>query len=351
MQHIRAPILSDQFELGSLYPLSHSYRQLHEGLSHSATKAVAQEFASNLDRFHGLGFILPFLVEWSATDQFFNQLACIEATGRVVTDFAGLSEEEQKAARAALSKLQSERNAIAAQMGDQLTIQTFGAGVQRLNEMMSPGGKQQTGFIAHGIESLLSSLVIGLWTACEVCLSDLWVGALNEGPKRLVKNVIKESHLKPDSRAAASDEKQIAISALAEYGYDLTGKMGDLLKDTKKVDFQSLRNTQKAYLAAFRGNIEQILSEKDQSYANITILSAIRNVLLHRGGKIDREFKSIVRKAVGNSISSVKDWTEGDTLIIRGGLVKGLHESVVDLFTRLLVFVDKEMGQAQGEAS
>jgi hypothetical protein len=177
-------------------------------------------------------------------------------------------------------------------------------------------------------------------------LTDSWIAALNEGPKRLVENVVKNPALRPETDVAASQTKQIPITALVDYGYDLRTKMGDLLRTTKKVDFQSLRNTQKAYLAAFRGPAESLFNESAQSYANIMILSAVRNLLLHRGGKVDQEFKSIAQKATGNSIPSVTQLSEGDLLTVRGGMVRELHTAVVHHCTDLLLFVDQEMVRA-----
>jgi hypothetical protein len=343
MEHIRPPNLSDQFELQSLYPLGNSYRNVPDRLSHSAIKAVAREFAANVDRVRDLGFLLPFLVEWSATDQFHNQRACVEVTGGIVIDFASLSPEVQAAIRGKVQQYEAEFNALAVLIREEYTTQMFRAGVQRLNEMMLPTGNQPTPFMARGLDSLLSSLVFGLWTACEVCLTDLWIAALNEGPKRLVENVIKIPALRSDTDLTASQAKQIPISALADFGYDLSAKMGDLLRTTKKVDFQSLRNTQRAYVSAFRSGAEALLNEADQSYANVMILSAVRNVLLHRGGKVDREYKSIVGKAKGNSIPSVTQLSEGDTVKVRGGMVKEMHSAVVHLCTNVLLFVDQEV--------
>ncbi len=133
------------------------------------------------------------------------------------------------------------------------------------------------------------------------------------------------------------------ISVIADYGYDLRQRMGDLLRDNKKVDFQSLRNMQKAYLVAFRDAVQPLVRETDQAYANVMILSAIRNVLLHRRGKVDREFTSIVGKAARNSLPAITALKEGDRVAIRGGMLKELHTSVVDLCTKLMRFVDQEM--------
>jgi hypothetical protein len=253
------------------------------------------------------------------------------------------SANQQAAAREKVNQGRLAFNAASSHGGELFTTQLFSEGVQMINEMMLPLGHEPNPVIKNGIDALLSSLVFGLWTACEVWLTDLWIRALNEGPKRLVKNVLNDTKHKLESESSGSQAKQIQISVIADYGYDLRKRMGDLLRDNKKVDFQSFRNTQRAYLAAFRDSIRPLVQETDRAYANVMILSAIRNVLLHRRAKVDREFKAIVRKAVGNTLPSITALNEGDRVAVRGGMLKELHTSVVDLCTKLMRFVDQEI--------
>ena len=104
-----------------------------------------------------------------------------------------------------------------------------------------------------------------------------------------------------------------------------------------------MNNTEEAYLSAFKGGAKDIFDRKTQPYANVIVLSAIRNVMLHRAGKADREFNSLVKRAPAMSLSSVANLNENDAIAVCGGMIKEAHDSVVTFASTLLSFVNAEM--------
>lgn len=141
------------------------------------------------------------------------------------------------------------------------------------------------------VRALLSSLVIGCWTAFESLAVDLWTAALNEGPKTLSANVISRpvSSTRADGLAPpGGQEKTISLSDLTQFGYDLNSVMGDILRKRKKVDFQSLENTKNAYRAAFGDSFEFTTS----SFRELKLIESLRNLYAHRGGVVDTAFQN-----------------------------------------------------------
>ena len=55
---------------------------------------------------------------------------------------------------------------------ESLTTEIFNHGVRRVNEIMSPPGHPPVSFMSDGLTAVLSALVFGLWTTCEVCLTN-----------------------------------------------------------------------------------------------------------------------------------------------------------------------------------
>ena len=202
------------------------------------------------------------------------------------------------------------------------------------------------------VEFLIINMILGTWTAFEVFATDLWVAAINNGPSSLAEEVFagaQKQPLKPEmdgvqKRETMSEEKTIRLSVLKNYGYDLRGKMGNLLKDEGKVRFDSFANTIRAYEVAFGSGVLKILNKADKECGNIAFLEAARNALVHRGGLADSKFREKVGYAIGSSYHHLKALGDAEKIPIRGGMVKELAESTMSTSLRLIKFVDSRIG-------
>lgn len=147
-----------------------------------------------------------------------------------------------------------------------------------------------------GLDAILVGQFTGMWTAFEVLAGDLWEAALNAHPRKL-------SDLKAGKRKAkrpkvdvgvvstggqTQDDKQVPLNMLQKFDYDLSQKMGTLLR--KKYNFTKLEGIQDAYWEAFDdANIRQAVD-----CDTLNVLSAIRNIFVHKAGKADEEFSNRV---------------------------------------------------------
>ena len=217
--------------------------------------------------------------------------------------------------------------------GDSLEETGRTIGDANLEMLLSASGSTEKAAFA----SLLSGMAMAAWTAFESMSSDLWVQAVNVGPKAWSKKVFEKAktpHLKPESERNKEQEKSIPLTVLSEYGYDLRMKMGTLLKQQEKVDFQSLANTNAAYCAIFPEKAKKIFDDN----THLAALEAIRNLYAHRAGMVDEKFK--------RRISPFPDFAGaevGQTIVITGSAVSLLIDSALAGGAALLKLMDDEL--------
>lgn len=346
---IHPPNLTDIFELRALGKIR--ALQLEKPLEHDWITRVVSEMLVNVNRCYALAWSLPMFVQHAAVDQYFHCVAQLEGTGKLVEDYSSLSTEDAIATQAVYKRLRAQHNQIAETLGEVQTRAMFALGTQRTNELMGREGLPPNEWMATAIEATLEAVVLGLWTAFEVFSSDLWVNTVNEGPKQIVQNVIANPAIRADGDQSKAQAKQVPISLLAEYDYDLTRAMGEILKEAKKVDFQSLRSTEKAYEVAFNGNLSAIFNASDSDYANVIALSAVRNVLLHQRGRADREFLEKMQFAKACTVSNLREVKECERLLIRGGIAADLYASVLRTCMKLVFAVDQEITTLESKTS
>ena len=128
----------------------------------------------------------------------------------------------------------------------------------------------------HGaVEGLLKSTLVQTWTAVETLTQDLWESVLNEQPK----------YLAPLSGKGPSDKK-VDLHLLARENFDTASKMGTILRT--KFNFTVLDDIRKAYSLAFASDREQI--DAALSSESLDMLALVRNLIVHKDGKVDEKF-------------------------------------------------------------
>ncbi len=175
-----------------------------------------------------------------------------------------------------------------------------------------------------GAEAWLDAQITATWTAFEAMAGDLWEAALNCKPKGLADL--------PGKRPPPQDERRILLKWLYANDYDLSHLMGTVLKE-EQYKFESLAQIRKAYLDAFPA-VAIDVHEPLASEA-LDALAAMRNVIVHNGGVIDKEFqnaKGVPPEAMGPLNSAIK---------IDGALVAKIVGPVLRIGHKLLVEVDQ----------
>jgi hypothetical protein len=208
-----------------------------------------------------------------------------------------------------------------------------------------------------GLEAILRGALIGTWTAFESFAVDLWVTCVNLRPRSLARNVIELKSTAKERSGTNSGESfvevkmnqpRIGLDELARFGFNVSNKMGQLLKDERRVSLESLSGISTAYRDAFRQmeNKKKPPSPKLETffssvYGDLKCLEALRNLLAHRGGIVDEKF-----------LDEVKPYSEflhshprNRPLIVDGPLVKkylfAVGKATVDLLNLVCEWLDK----------
>ncbi len=197
-----------------------------------------------------------------------------------------------------------------------------GGFVQMVHADSAVASVESTLYGTSAIGALLAAIVSSAWTAFEALAEDLWVAAINARPDPLVANFLDVQ--------GKNQEKTIPIKVLSDYGHDLRSRMGDMLRDHEKADFQSLTSAGTAYVKAF-GQAAHPLFRAD----DLVVLSKTRNLLAHRGGMIDETFARDMA-SVAHPFVNIEKNTE---LQLEGLAVRQLVESAFVAGWRLIRFV------------
>jgi hypothetical protein len=174
-----------------------------------------------------------------------------------------------------------------------------------------------------GVEALLSSFLIGSWSAYETMAGDLWEAALNAHPEGLVELNGERGKKKPS---------QVPLSQLLKYRFDIRGKMGSILRD--QFVFGSLAEIRNAYLAAFDKRSARLV-ETAISDDSLDALHIVRNLLVHRAGVVDEEYLKLFISFKNIPIAEIDE-----RIVLDGEAVVGLVNPVVQKGLSLIRAVD-----------
>jgi hypothetical protein len=189
-----------------------------------------------------------------------------------------------------------------------------------------------------GIETVLSGVVTGTWTAFETLATDLWVTAVNARPMTLGTN----AYLAPKRDLVDTDTRDklgsLSIDILRQYGFNLGSSMGTMMHEKRIATFNTLDDIRNAYAQAFcirRNGTRSPLPEvknwfSGPDYEKLRVLEALRHVLVHRGGRADKAFLDRVEdKAQVFSVSKREDIVVLDGAIVRDYCNAGVKRALV----------------------
>jgi hypothetical protein len=215
-------------------------------------------------------------------------------------------------------------------------------------------GVHEQGIGRIGLIALLNSAIVGALTAFESCATDIWTIAVNARPQTLAWNVVmlpptgakkadRHDSMSQQTFTAKGQEPKFDFSSLAEHGFDVSRNMGDVLRESKRVTFNSIAAIRCAYFDAFRSVCEdkkyridnRILDIFDHSFPDLQCLDSLRNLIAHRGGVVDDRF----RREVEECSPEMFNLASNRPFPITGEMVSRYLACVTSASTSLLNFV------------
>lgn len=281
-------------------------------------RSVVEAFIANVGSVRASWMFNPYIIEHACHNMSALYVAIFEETRHVPLTKA-------EAADLDLQKRIKDRidSAIEERMKPGLTVeQAIGFSQKRALERFDELVKTFPSWDGS-IQAALKSQLIGIWTAYEVLVSDIWIATLNEKP------ILSKGWMKSNPK---DQEKSISLSLLHKTHFDLRKCLGSIFVESGKVSFLSLAFTRDAYERIFESIPNSLL---DDPY--LRILELTRNLFAHRAGKIDekfiREMQSLSHPFGGLKID------EG--LRLTGEIVRDLNAVVVSRGTELIKFADE----------
>jgi len=239
-----------------------SYAEIGSALTHQEYKEIAESFSASLNRLMSF-FELPLqLIYWS------SRVAVVKQKARYR---CGVSPEDdsrdhdppikqmflnvfEEATKAGGNELKFSAGVLAGLLGDQ-----SGPGIPPARE---------------GVEAVLAAMVMASYAAFETLAADLWVAALNRHT------------VLADNWADKKKDKQITMKDMSGYGWNLSKSAGTLLRQSKRISFESLNDIRQAYSQAFKGEHDRVFEECPE----LIIAEKTRHLFAHRGGLMDQKF-------------------------------------------------------------
>lgn len=195
-----------------------------------------------------------------------------------------------------------------------------------------------------GFEGILSAIAVNAWALFEVLATDLWEEALNRRAKPLAIAAINNQTRRTDDEFTDSSnsgkmQKLKFIQTLIEDESDAVAKPGTILRKSQKFHFDSLAGIRDAYRCVFGDATERLF--KSPWFSGLEVAEGVRNVLIHRGGKVDARLLARIKSnsAVYTrfGLASVK---RDSRVPIDGTIIAKLVKSSVRSSLALLHFVE-----------
>lgn len=268
----------------------------------------AQVFASSFDRIRFLHDLPIQLIAW-ADHVAKCRLMTRQTFGVELTDG---SKDQDPAFRLSHSGLYQ------SMIGDVPDWRAFGA--RELEGMLDWEDKNnKDNQVAPGVQALFAAMVMGAYVALENLAGDLWVAAVDKRDA-LATNWRKGNNIKqfPD--------------AFLGSGYNLSSKMGTLIRQNKMVSFTSWNDIKQAYSSAFAGALDSAFVPSGPIY----LAEKTRHLFAHRSGLVDDKFRQETE-----AYPEYQGLVSGERLRLTGSVVKVRVEACLQCGANLLKGADQ----------
>lgn len=155
-------------------------------------------------------------------------------------------------------------------------VKIAGEEIQKLREKYE--------FLTNAFRSIGLNTIVNSWTIFESTTIEIWTFLLNEYPKLFIHNLLRRFDSK-DQEIEGILGKNISISLLAKFNFNISNNLGDLL--VGKYDFTSTSGIKRAFsdLLNISNSELDFLTTTDLMQLEIT-----RHLIVHKAGKIDSDY-------------------------------------------------------------
>ena len=204
----------------------------------------------------------------------------------------------------------------------------------------------QSNVIAMGVENLISSSILNLWTAFEAGMTDLWVTAVNQKPDPLGLHALqkqKKVDLELDgSDSRATDGAKNHIEKAIKLR--MMPNAGDQIRISRHFNFNRLGGIRIAYKSTFRKGANGLFNDSNK-ISPLIALEGVRNVLIHNAGKADDQYQARLRRNSTCYRDMGLDCLDANgKLLMNGASLMLIMDKVVPLCKEVFELIDAEVG-------
>lgn len=169
------------------------------------------------------------------------------------------------------------------------------------------------------------------WTLFEAFSKDIWIYFLNNYPNNHIFNIIN-SHQNSDSNPEGIYGKNITLSLLSKYNFDISKNLGDILAN--KYDFTGVKGIKKAYTDLFQIKKNELKQLDDP---NLSQLEIIRHLIVHNAGTIDTSYLKR---------SNRKNEKIGQQIDLSAEEFNSYFNCSIEAMKYIFLFVDKQINKS-----
>ncbi len=174
------------------------------------------------------------------------------------------------------------------------------------------------------MDAMLTSITLESWLFFEAFASDLWVCAVDNWTPSIAARMLANQRWEK-SETKASSAMQISSNAKTH--------PGSFWRELGMVSFDKLRLIKLFFGTAFGADAEKLFDSVDGGY--IHALSAFRNCIAHRAGRIDQKFKDDTQR-----FPEFDGLNVGEKIVLDGDIVKRLRNTGAQIGIALINHVD-----------
>ena len=198
-------------------------------------------------------------------------------------------------------------------------------------------------FHNDALQAVLQNQIVFAWTAFEVLAADLWIEALNFEPK-IALELITTAQNQGSGLVNKDVGKTYSVDTFAKFGFDLSRNMGTILSQ-RYGNFLRLTNIERAY-----GDAAMALPMDGKAGTCLRLLEHLRNVIVHRGGVVDAEYKRKISSMPINLLQGVPTHftcAEGDVLELSCGSVAEITFIAIKFCNAIIELVEGRVNAAE----
>jgi hypothetical protein len=286
-------------------------------------RPLTKAFGMNLKRTASLAFTPVELAYAARRDQRFADYAASKATGKIEPQLSFLDEDELPEPIRLELEHERDKERLVSQHDFDERRKDYGLSYVESFLNAHPG-------MQVSMEAIMSSVVTESWMAFEILVTDLFYEALDHGPSEWRINVGRKY---AEFRRGSNWEPQKVAPTVTS---DPQEKYGSFLKNSDAIPFQRFRLIKFWYKIAFGEEVEKLFREVEGGH--IRALSAVRNVILHKGGIADATYKKEVSK-----FPELNRAEENKPISINGEIVKKLRNAAIVLGVELILYIDRAL--------